>query len=221
MPPVQPIARPPSREMPVATSSSPEPGPDSRKPHSPKLPASPGKPSPTSNAVPQTSPSTSSTRSLGRSGSRLTVCSSHRLPASLTKPNCCAVEIAHVSSSSMHATFTLPSTKPPVGESGYPCTPTTAHLEYCMHRKSLRTCNGGASPIRTSCQRLRKSSSPSRRTHTVSAKRDKLAGTRAAEVFFRGDVWRIVFDVDDDFREVRILAIGEHDAAYRAAERRR
>lgn len=49
----------------------------------------------------------------------------------------------------------------------------------------------------------------------------KLAGARAADVTYRGDVWRVVFDVDDDYREVHILAIDEHDAAYRAAERRR
>lgn len=49
----------------------------------------------------------------------------------------------------------------------------------------------------------------------------KLAGARAAELIYRGDVWRVVYDVDDEYREVRMLAIDEHDAAYRAAERRR
>lgn len=58
--------------------------------------------------------------------------------------------------------------------------------------------------------------------HSFPIKRyEKLAGARAAELLYRGDVWRVVFDVDDDYREVRILAIDEHDAAYRAAERRR
>jgi mRNA-degrading endonuclease RelE of RelBE toxin-antitoxin system len=49
----------------------------------------------------------------------------------------------------------------------------------------------------------------------------KLAGARAADVTYRGDVWRVVFDVDDEYREVVILAIAKHDEAYRQAERRR
>ena len=52
-------------------------------------------------------------------------------------------------------------------------------------------------------------------------KTGKLAATRAAEVFYRGATWRVVFEVDDDYLEVMILAIGPHDVAYRAAERRR
>lgn len=49
----------------------------------------------------------------------------------------------------------------------------------------------------------------------------KLAGARAADITYRGNVWRVVFDVDGDYREVVILAIAEHDEAYRLAERRR
>jgi mRNA-degrading endonuclease RelE of RelBE toxin-antitoxin system len=49
----------------------------------------------------------------------------------------------------------------------------------------------------------------------------KLDGARAADIAYRGDVWRVVFDVDDDYREVVILAIAEHDEAYRLADRRR
>ncbi len=49
----------------------------------------------------------------------------------------------------------------------------------------------------------------------------KLDGARAAEITYRGTIWRVVFDVDDDYREVVILAIAEHDEAYRQAERRR
>jgi mRNA-degrading endonuclease RelE of RelBE toxin-antitoxin system len=53
------------------------------------------------------------------------------------------------------------------------------------------------------------------------AKHDELAGARAADVEYRGQTWRVVFDVDDDFLEVFVLAIGPHDQAYRTAARRR
>jgi mRNA-degrading endonuclease RelE of RelBE toxin-antitoxin system len=53
------------------------------------------------------------------------------------------------------------------------------------------------------------------------SKTDELAGARAADLRYRGKTWRVVFDVDDDFFEVRILAIGPHDKAYREAARRR
>ena len=52
-------------------------------------------------------------------------------------------------------------------------------------------------------------------------KTGKLAGTRAAEVFYREDTWRLIFDLDDEYLEVTILAIGPHDVAYRQAQRRR
>lgn len=52
-------------------------------------------------------------------------------------------------------------------------------------------------------------------------KTDKLAGTRAAELLYRSAMWRVVFEVDDDYLEVTILAIAPHDLAYRQAERRR
>lgn len=52
-------------------------------------------------------------------------------------------------------------------------------------------------------------------------KHDELAGARAAEVIWRGATWRVVFDIDDDFLEVFVLAIGPHDEAYRDAARRR
>jgi hypothetical protein len=39
-------------------------------------------------------------------------------------------------------------------------------------------------------------------------KSGKLAGTRAAEVFYRGTTWRVVFDVDDDFSKSRSLQSG-------------
>ena len=51
--------------------------------------------------------------------------------------------------------------------------------------------------------------------------RGRLAGARAAELTYRGRTWRAVYDVDKEFREVYVLAIGEHDAAYDEAERRR
>lgn len=38
---------------------------------------------------------------------------------------------------------------------------------------------------------------------------------------YRGQTWRMVYDVDDYAREVYILAIGKHDEAYDDAERRR
>jgi mRNA-degrading endonuclease RelE of RelBE toxin-antitoxin system len=49
----------------------------------------------------------------------------------------------------------------------------------------------------------------------------RLADARAADLAYRGRTWRAVYDVDDDFHEVYILAIGEHSAAYDDAERRR
>lgn len=52
-------------------------------------------------------------------------------------------------------------------------------------------------------------------------KTGKLAGARAADVLYRGATWRVIFDVDDDYLEVTILAIAPHDVAYREAERRR
>ncbi len=52
-------------------------------------------------------------------------------------------------------------------------------------------------------------------------KHDDLAGARAADILYRGHTWRVVFDVDDDFLEVYVLAIGPHDKAYRDAARRR
>jgi mRNA-degrading endonuclease RelE of RelBE toxin-antitoxin system len=52
-------------------------------------------------------------------------------------------------------------------------------------------------------------------------KRHDLAGARAAELVYRGKMWRVVFDVDDDVLEVLVLSIAPHDRAYRQAERRR
>jgi mRNA-degrading endonuclease RelE of RelBE toxin-antitoxin system len=52
-------------------------------------------------------------------------------------------------------------------------------------------------------------------------KRGKLAGVRAADLTYRGQTWRLVYDVDDYAREVYVLAIGKHDEAYDDAERRR
>jgi mRNA-degrading endonuclease RelE of RelBE toxin-antitoxin system len=51
--------------------------------------------------------------------------------------------------------------------------------------------------------------------------RGKLAGTRAADLTFRGRTWRMVFDVDTYAHEVLVLAFDEHDDAYDDAERRR
>jgi mRNA-degrading endonuclease RelE of RelBE toxin-antitoxin system len=52
-------------------------------------------------------------------------------------------------------------------------------------------------------------------------RRGKLVGARAADLRFRGKTWRLVFDIDEEYREIFILAIGEHDKAYDDAERRR
>ncbi|MGA2393997.1 MAG: type II toxin-antitoxin system RelE/ParE family toxin [Candidatus Lustribacter sp.] len=52
-------------------------------------------------------------------------------------------------------------------------------------------------------------------------KRGGLVGARAADLTFRGQTWRLVYDVDDYAREVYVLALGKHDDAYDDAERRR
>ena len=52
-------------------------------------------------------------------------------------------------------------------------------------------------------------------------KHGDLAGARAAELTYRGQTWRMVYDVDYYAREVYVLAIGKHDEAYDDAERRR
>jgi mRNA-degrading endonuclease RelE of RelBE toxin-antitoxin system len=52
-------------------------------------------------------------------------------------------------------------------------------------------------------------------------KHGALAGARAADLAYRGRTWRLVYEIDDYAREVFVLAIGEHDAAYDEAEKRR
>ena len=52
-------------------------------------------------------------------------------------------------------------------------------------------------------------------------KQKELAGARAADLTYRGETWRVVFDVDDDFGEVQVLSVAPHDVAYRQATRRR
>jgi mRNA-degrading endonuclease RelE of RelBE toxin-antitoxin system len=47
-----------------------------------------------------------------------------------------------------------------------------------------------------------------------------LSGVRAAPLRFRGRAWRAVFRVDERHREVHVVSIGPHDAAYQAASRR-
>jgi mRNA-degrading endonuclease RelE of RelBE toxin-antitoxin system len=127
-----------------------------------------------------------------------------------------------VTSSSTRAISTLPSTKPPDGESRDTVHPDDREFRILYapqvaldvqrwgldNTDFLPTLEEIFSDLETN-------------PYQFPVKHDKLAGARAAEIHYRGDVWRIVFDVDDDFREVRILAIGEHDASYRAAERRR
>jgi mRNA-degrading endonuclease YafQ of YafQ-DinJ toxin-antitoxin module len=52
-------------------------------------------------------------------------------------------------------------------------------------------------------------------------KKGELKGARSAHITFRGQTWCVVYDVDDDYFEVMVLAIGPHDVAYRKAARRR
>ena len=51
-------------------------------------------------------------------------------------------------------------------------------------------------------------------------KRGKLDFVRAAEVRFRGGVWRAVFYLDESARIVFVQALGPHDIAYADAKRR-
>jgi hypothetical protein len=52
-------------------------------------------------------------------------------------------------------------------------------------------------------------------------KSGKLATMRAAEIRFAdGVVWRAVFELSESERVVRVLALGPHDEAYEAAQRR-
>ena len=48
-----------------------------------------------------------------------------------------------------------------------------------------------------------------------------LEGARAAELFYRGTAWRLLYDVDDYAREVVIFWVSEHDEAYEEAGRHR
>jgi hypothetical protein len=52
-------------------------------------------------------------------------------------------------------------------------------------------------------------------------KRGKLKDARAADAKFAdGVTWRAVFTVDESLREVYVLSLDPHDAAYAAAEKR-
>lgn len=51
-------------------------------------------------------------------------------------------------------------------------------------------------------------------------KRGRLKKARAATLTIGGNVWRAVFKINEKQRTVLILAIDEHDTAYREAARR-
>jgi mRNA-degrading endonuclease RelE of RelBE toxin-antitoxin system len=51
-------------------------------------------------------------------------------------------------------------------------------------------------------------------------KRGKLRACRAASFNVASGVWRLIFRIKEKQNEVEILALGPHDAAYQAAERR-
>lgn len=48
----------------------------------------------------------------------------------------------------------------------------------------------------------------------------QLKDCRAANVRFAGMAWRLVFEIDERMRTVRILAFDSHDRAYAQAARR-
>ena len=137
--------------------------------------------------------------------------------------NCSDVGMPHAMTLLMHVISTLPSTKPPEGQPRDTVHPDDRAFRILYARQvavDVQRWGLDNADFLPTLEEL--FAELEGNPYQFPIKYDgKLAGARAADVTYRGDVWRVVFDVDDDYREVHILAIDEHDAAYRAAERRR